>query len=161
VITLNIQVIEKGDMKVIGLAWNGSYSQINMIPALFDQMEARIGEVLHKTNEPVFIAPFHSRETEFTYYVTTPVEKIEDIPDGMVGFIIPGKKYVFATHYGAPDKVQNTYLRMFSWMKEHGYEQDYHALSMEVYKDEHKDINASGEKLCFDIYLPLKESKNE
>ncbi|EIJ78054.1 hypothetical protein PB1_10849 [Bacillus methanolicus PB1] len=59
-------MIEKGEIKVTGIAWNGSYSQMNMIPALFDQMEARIGEVLQKTNEPFLIAPFHSRETEFT-----------------------------------------------------------------------------------------------
>jgi predicted transcriptional regulator YdeE len=39
---VEFQVVEKEELKVIGIAMNGSYSQMNMIPALFDQMEARI-----------------------------------------------------------------------------------------------------------------------
>lgn len=157
---MNIQVVKKEEIKVIGLAVNSSYSQVSNIPILFDQMEERMGEILHKTKESIFIAPFHSRETEFTYYVTVPVEKIENIPNGMIGFVIPSKKYIFATHNGSASEVENTYLQMFSWMKEHGYEQDYHALSLEIYKNEHSTINSFGNKLQFDIYLPLKKSKD-
>ncbi len=157
---MNIQVVKKEEIKVIGLAVNSSYSQISNISILFDQMEERMGEILHKTKESIFIAPFHSRETEFTYYVTVPVEKIENIPNGMIGFVIPSKKYIFATHNGDPSEVENTYLQMFSWMKEHGYEQDYHALSLEIYKNERSAINSFGDKLQFDIYLPLKKSKD-
>lgn len=157
---MNIQVVKKEEIKVIGLAVNSSYSQISNIPILFDQMEERMGEILYKTKESIFIAPFHSRETEFTYYVTVPVEKIENIPNGMIGFVIPSKKYIFATHNGGPSEVENTYLQMFSWMKEHEYEQDYHALSLEIYKNEHSTINSFGDKLQFDIYLPLKKSKD-
>jgi predicted transcriptional regulator YdeE len=43
-------------------------------------------------------------------------------------------------------------------MKEYGYEQDHNALSIEVYKEEHKHLNANGE-LQFDIYLPVKTYK--
>ena len=88
----------------------------------------RLEEVSFQTKEPVLIAPFHSRETEFTYYVTTPVEKIEDIPEGMVGFTIPSKNYVFATHKGSQEEVENTYQQMLCWMKEYGYEQDHQCL---------------------------------
>ncbi|MBT2736319.1 AraC family transcriptional regulator [Neobacillus sp. B4I6] len=155
---MSIQVIEKEEMKVVGISWNGTYSQINTLPRLFQEMVNRLEEVSYQTKEPVLIAPFHSRETEFTYYVTTPVEKIDEIPDGMVGFTIPSKNYVFATHKGKQEEVENTYQQIYAWMKEYGYEQDHNALSIEVYKEEHKHLYASGE-LHFDIYLPVKTYK--
>ncbi|MEH7480782.1 GyrI-like domain-containing protein, partial [Neobacillus drentensis] len=131
---MSIQVIEKEEMKVVGISWNGTYSQISTLPRLFQEMVNRLEEVSYQTKEPVLIAPFHSRETEFTYYVTTPVEKIDEIPDGMVGFTIPSKNYVFATHKGPQEEVQNTYQQIYALMKEYGYEQDHNALSIEVYK---------------------------
>lgn len=152
---MGIQVVEKEELKVVGISWNGTYSETHNIPNLFKVMENRLSEVSHQTEEPVLIAPFHSRETEFTYYVTKPVEKIDEIPKGMVGFTIPRKNYVVGTHKGRPEEVENTYHQMFSWMDEYGYELDHHALSMEVYKEEHKQQNINGD-LHFDIYLPVK-----
>ncbi|MDQ0199652.1 GyrI-like domain-containing protein [Neobacillus ginsengisoli] len=155
---MDVQVVEKNEIKVVGISWNGTYAQTNSIPEIFTEMEARINEVANQTRESVLIAPFHSRETEFTYYVTTPVEKIEDVPEGMIGFTIPRKNYVFATHKGRSEEVENTYLQMFKWMKEYGYELDQHALSLEIYKEEHKPFNSTGH-LHYDIYLPVKKYK--
>jgi AraC family transcriptional regulator len=152
---VNIQVVEKEELKVVGISWNGTYSQASIIPKLFEVMEDRLGEVPNKTDEPVLIAPFHSRETEFTYFVTAPVENITDVPEGMVGFTIPSKNYVFATHKGRQEEVENTYLQMFAWMKEYGYEQDHQALSLEVFKEEHKHLISTG-SLHYEIYLPVK-----
>lgn len=155
---MDIQVVEKKEMKVVGISWNGNYSQMSKIPELFNVMEDRLDEISFQTNEPVLVAPFHSRETEFTYYVTKPVEKIEEVPDGMVGFTIPPKNYCVAIHKGKPEEVENTYLQMFAWMKEYGYEQDHHALSLEIYKEEHKHLNSTG-NLHFEIYLPVRVYK--
>jgi AraC family transcriptional regulator len=155
---MDIQVVEKEEIKVVGISWNGTYSQTSTIPQLFEEMEARLQEIAYQTNESVLIAPFHSRETEFTYYVTTPVERIDDIPEGMVGFTIPSKNYVFATHRGRPDEVENTYHQMFEWMKEYGYEQDLQALNIEIYKEKDRDLFASGD-LHYEIYLPVKSYK--
>lgn len=155
---MDIQVIEKKEMNVVGISWNGTFSQTNSIPYLFEEMEARLGEVPFRTTESVMIAPFHSRETEFTYYVTTPVERIDDIPYGMVGFTIPHKNYVFTTHNGRPEEVEKTYLQMFAWMEEYGYEQDHQALSLEIYNEDYMNLE-SAENLHYDIYIPLKAYK--
>jgi predicted transcriptional regulator YdeE len=156
---LDIQVIEKNEIKVVGVSWNGSYSQASSIPELFKVMEARLDEVAHQTEEPVLIAPFHSRETEFTYYVTTPVNKIDQIPEGMVGFTVPRKNYVVTTYKGRPEEVENTYLKIFDWMEEYGYEQDHQALGLEIFPKKQKETNAS-EELNFDIFLPIKSYKD-
>jgi AraC family transcriptional regulator len=155
---MDIKVVEKDSLKVVGISWNGTYSQTSTIPGMFTELEQRLEEIPHKAEEPVLIAPFHSRETEFTYYVTAPVEKIEQVPDGMVGFTIPPKNYVFSTHVGRPEDVENTYLQMFKWMQEYGYEQDQNALSLEIYKEEFKHQNANG-NLRFEIYLPVRVYK--
>lgn len=158
-INLGIQVVEKEEMKVVGLSWTGTYSQVNTIPSLFIKMEERLGEVGNKTDEPIFIAPFHSRETEFTYYVTKPVERIDDVPDGMVGFTIPSKNYVFTIHKGKQEEVEHTYERLYTWMKEYGYEQDHQALSLEIYKEVDPIQYAAGD-LYIEIYLPIKTYKS-
>jgi AraC family transcriptional regulator len=155
---MDIKVVEKDSLKVVGISWNGTYSQTSSIPHMFTELEERLEEIPYKAEEPVLIAPFHSRESEFTYYVTAPVEKIESIPAGMVGFTIPPKNYVFTTHIGKPEEVENTYLQLFKWMEEYGYDHDQNALSLEIYQEEHKPQNTN-ENLRFEIYLPLKVYK--
>lgn len=156
---LNIQVIEKEEIKVVGISWNGTYSQMIKIPQLFNELEGRLGEVPNQTDESVVIAPFHKRETELTYYVTTPVKRIESVPEGMVGFTIPRKNYVCTTHKGKLEEFPNTYNKMLAWMKEYGYDLDEKALSFEIFKEEYKDFNTEG-NLYFDIYLPVKIYKD-
>ncbi|MBL4952887.1 GyrI-like domain-containing protein [Neobacillus sp. OS1-32] len=153
---MEFRIVEKEELKVVGISWNGTYSQAKIIPRLFDIMEKRLEEVPFQTKDPVLIAPFHSRESEFTYYVTTPVEEVKEVPEGMVGFSIPRKYYVRTTHLGGPEEVENTYLRLFNWMEEYGYEQDHQALSLEIFP---KQQNAAG-NLQFEIYLPIKMYKN-
>jgi predicted transcriptional regulator YdeE len=150
---LDIQVLEKEEMKVVGIAWSGTYSQLNTIPELFDVMKERIDEVPNQTNTSIVIAPFHSRETELTYYVTTPVEKLENVPEGMVGFTIPRKNYVCTSHKGSMEEVENTYKQTLVWMQEYGYDLDEYALSLEVFKQIDLDNNGN---IQFDLYLPVK-----
>lgn len=155
---MSIKVVEKDELKVVGIPWAGTFSEAQSIPTLFRKMEDRKEEVSCLTNEPVVIAPFHSRETELTYYVTKPVGEIENVPDGMVGFSIPRKNYVCTTHKGSLKEVADTYQQLITWMKEYGYEQDYHALGLEIFKEEHKQQNSSGD-LYFEICLPVKTYK--
>ncbi len=155
---MGIKVVEKEEIKVVGIPWSGSYLQADQLPSLFQLLEERLGEVPFQTKEPVLIAPFHSRESEFTYYVTTPVEEIKDIPKGMVGFVIPRKYYVCTTYKGSSEEVENTYHKLFAWMEEYGYEQDHQALSLEIYREMDMQQNAAGD-LHFEIYLPVKTYK--
>ncbi|MGG5254347.1 GyrI-like domain-containing protein [Neobacillus sp. SM06] len=158
---MEIRVIEKEAFQVVGIAWNGTYSELDKLPQLFTEMEFRADEVLYPTGEQVLINPFHCRETEITYYVTTPVEKIIDVPEGMVGFTIPKKSYVFGSHDGLPEEVENTYIQMFKWMEEYGYEQDHHALSLEIYPFGKRNNKKRDETIQFDIYLPVKRYREE
>lgn len=154
---VDIRVIERKEIKVVGMAWNGPYSQSDKILNLFAVMEARIEEIPYQLNNNILMAPFHNRETELTYYVTTPVEKIEFVPEGMIGFTIPEKSYVFGIHNGSSADVKNTYERIFNWMEEYGYEQDHHALCMEIYYTDIPFYHTNHEPLQFEIYLPIKK----
>jgi predicted transcriptional regulator YdeE len=156
VIGLDIQVLEKEEIKVIGISRSGTYSQMYNIPDLFNEMKGRLEEVPNQTNEAILIAPFHSRETEFTYYVTTPVEKVENVPDGMVGFTIPRKNYVYSSYKGRFEELENTYRKMLVWMQEYGYDLDDHALSLKVVKENKSDNEGS---TYFELYLPVKSYK--
>ncbi|MFZ7943483.1 MULTISPECIES: GyrI-like domain-containing protein [Bacillaceae] len=155
---MGIQVIKREETKVVGISWNGTYSEMSTIPELFTKMRERLNEVSHQTREPFLIAPFHSRETEFTYYVTKPVEKLDEIPEGMIGFTIPGKNYVNTVHKGSLENVLETYNRLFAWMEEYGYERDHYALCLEIFKEEHKLQNGLDD-LHFEIYVPVKTYK--
>jgi predicted transcriptional regulator YdeE len=157
VIGLEIQVLEKEEIKVIGISRSGTYSQMYNIPDLFNEMKERLEEVPNQTNEAILIAPFHSRETEFTYYVTTPVEKVENVPDGMVGFTIPSKNYVYSSYKGSLEELENTYQQMLVWMQEYGYELDERALSLKVLNE--NELNSEG-SMNFELYLPVKSYKD-
>lgn len=156
-ISLDIRVIKKEAFQVVGIPWNGTLAQREHIQRLFTEMEHRVDEVLCPAEDSVWIAPYHSRETEITYYVTIPVEKIVDVPNGMVGFTIPEKSYLFGNYRGSAADVNDTYINMFAWMREYGYEQDYQALCLEIYQQDftHKDNKEDG--LQVDIYLPIKQ----
>lgn len=156
-ILLDIRVIDREEIKVVGIAWNGSYSQLDQIPHLFSQMNERVDEVLYHKNHHIFIAPFHGRETELTYYVTVPVEEINYVPEGMLGFTIPEKNYVFCTHSGNAAEIENTYRQILEWMEEYGYEQDHQALCLEVYKANMMENRAYADQLQFEIYIPVKK----
>lgn len=153
---MDIRVIEREEIKVVGIAWNGLYSQVKQIPQLFTCLENRIDEVLYQKNDHLFIAPFHCRETELTYYVTVPVEEISLVPEGMVGFTIPEKHYIFCTHYGTASEIAHTYQRIKGWMEDYGYEQDHQALCLEVYNASIKENQNLQEKIHFEIYVPVK-----
>ena len=153
---MKIQVLEKDEIKVVGISRNGTYSQLDTIPNLFDELKERLIEVPNQTNDSILIAPFHSRETEFTYYVTTPVENLEHVPEGMVGFTIPRKNYVCTSHKGSLEEVENTYRQMLVWMQEYGYDLDDHALSLEILKGNNIDKE---DNMQFELYLPVKSYK--
>lgn len=150
-------MIEREEMKVVGIAWNGTYSQMEQLPFLFETMKLRYDEVLFQKNQNIFIAPFHGREAELTYYVTVPVEEINFVPEGMVGFTIPEKNYVFCTHKGTAAEIEHTYRRIEAWMEDYGYEQDYQALSLEVYESSINKSDFSDEIIEFEIYIPVKK----
>jgi len=155
---LNIKVVEKEEMKVVGISWNGTYSQLETVPQLFREMKGRLQEVPNPVDDSILVAPFHGRETEFTYYVTTPVKEIQQIPEGMVGFTIPRKNYVCTTHKGSIEEVENTYQQVLKWMSEYGYDHDEHALSLEIFHVKDKNHNKQ-DLLHFELYLPVKTYK--
>lgn len=154
---MEVQVLEKEELKVVGISRSGTYSQMSNILELIDEMKDRLEEVPNQTNDSILIAPFHRRETEFTYYLTTPVEKVENVPDGMIGFTIPRKNYVCSSHKGRPEELENTYRKMLVWMQEYGYDLDNHALSLKVLKENKIDNDVS---MHFELYLPVKSYKD-
>jgi predicted transcriptional regulator YdeE len=143
-------------MKVVGISWNGTYSQMEQLPFLFETMKQRYDEVLYQENQNIIIAPFHGRETELTYYVTVPVKEINFVPEGMVGITIPEKNYVFCTHKGTAAEIEHTYRRIHAWMVDYGYEQDHRALSLEVYNSSINKRDFFDEIIKFEIYIPVK-----
>jgi predicted transcriptional regulator YdeE len=149
--------MEREELKVVGFAWNGTYSQMNEIVNQFARLKQRFNEVLYQKNHNIFIAPFHGRETELTYYITVPVEEITIVPEGMVGFTIPEKNYVFCIHNGTAAEIDLTYKRINDWMDEYGYEQDYQALSLEVYQTSSLESHFSNDQIQFEIYVPVKK----
>jgi len=152
---MEIQVVTLENLYVVGFAWSGPYANSSEIPLLFSQFEQRLAEIEAPVTTEWIYAPFHSRETEFTYYVTLAVDELRTRPSGMTGFQIPGKSYAKATHQGPAAEVTATYRTMFSWIKENGYRQNPSALTIERY-DRSRD-NASKEYLQYDIYLPLQK----
>jgi len=153
---MKFKVVTMGPKKLVGISWSGPYSQIEDIPKLFQEFEARIDEIPKESKESSFICPFHDRKTEFTYYVTIEVERLDFVPPGMVSIELPHQKYIKGIHEGSQNEVQNTYNKLFDWMKQNGYSKDDRSLSIEIYHEEDEEMNKSIENRKFEIYIPVK-----
>lgn len=154
---MDIRVVDKAGFQVVGMSWSGPYSQMEQIPRLFSEFRLRVDEILYPTGDDVIIALFHCRETDLTYYVAAPVVQIAEVPDGMTGFLVPEKSYVFACHNGPKVKLEETYIKMSEWMKEYGYEQDQFALGIEIHPITVLNKRNTSEPMQIDIYLPIKK----
>jgi AraC family transcriptional regulator len=156
---MDIQIVMKQPLKLIGIGWTGPYSQVNEIPQLFARFAARENEIVNQIGN-TYICPFHDRKTDFTYYVTVAVDSFDHVPEGMVSLELPEQKYAFASYHGPEKQVEKAYINIFRWLRENGYEKDYSALSLEIYHEEDEEVNRSDNERKFDIYVPVKSEIN-
>jgi predicted transcriptional regulator YdeE len=109
----------------------------------------RRNEIKGIINEQEYVCPHFANDILFTYIYCMEVEGINDTPNGMIGFYVPGQRYI---------KVRSTdqdpYAISHEYLKENDLENNTRSLALEVFKfGEEQHFNNA------DIYIPIVERK--
>lgn len=158
-ISMEPKVVVKDEFTVVGLTCSTTLKE-NIIPALWEEFNSRVGEIKNRTSPNLYIgvSQFSANPVDevFTYMAGVPVESVDEIPEGMVCKTIPKQEYVVVTHKGKLDTLGNAFDYIYgTWLPKSGYEL-IEADDFEVYDDE-RFLGADNEESEVDIYIPIKK----
>ena len=131
-----------------------------VIPKLWDSFMKRSEEIKSRRG-PVDIGlceaipdPAVKRHPdEFFYMAGTEVDRIDNVPTGMIVKTVPAGRYAVFTHKGKLDKLEHTMNYIFgSWLPKSG-EELRDAPDLEIYDHRFKYGSDDSE---LDIYIPVK-----
>lgn len=131
----------------IGLSITSSFQghDPKRVETLKQQFMVRRHEIMHAVNPRQYVCPHFNSETLFTYLYCLEVSKLDDIPEGMLGFTIPAHTYAKVRTELDPYEVLHSYL------KEQGLQNDTKALALEIYNMESPRWPDQ-----VDVYVPIK-----
>ncbi len=162
-ITMEPEIIEKGEFEIVGLKCKTSLSD-NRVPALWQEFIKRWGEIKNLAkpgeaygvclNEMQYDYREFTDETEFTEIVGAEVTDSENIPEGMLTYTVPKSKYAVFTHKGKLDSLKNTYDYIYGvWIPASKYEVGTNC-DFEFYDSRFKGIDNPDSEMF--IYIPIK-----
>ena len=155
-ITMEPKIVELGEMKIVGLRYFGD-NKNQEIAQVWQMFNKRIDAIKNQDNKCVigYCAPGPEGEdkSKFEYVCSAVVDKVEDVPEGMVTRTIPPHKYAVFTHRGSLETLKQTYNYIYAtWFPKSGLEMADN-IDFEWYDDRFKDFSPDSE---FDIYVPIK-----
>lgn len=105
----------------------------------------RKNEISGIMNDEEYVCPHYANDILFTYIYCMEVKEIKHIPKGMIGFSVPGQRYIKVR-----TKDQDPYALSKKYLKEHGLENNTRSLALEVFRfGEEQHFNHA------DIYIPI------
>ncbi|KRF20224.1 GyrI-like domain-containing protein [Paenibacillus sp. Soil787] len=127
-----VQLLELPEIKLVGLYVTSSFK--GHLPERVEEMKRefhkRKGEIRNVIRPERYISPSFSSEVLFTYLICMEVEDLSDVPEGMIGFMIPPHRYAKVKSKDDPYQVIHDYLDA------NGQQNDRRALSLEIYRFE-------------------------
>ncbi|MBD1371429.1 AraC family transcriptional regulator [Hazenella sp. IB182357] len=158
---MNGKITTIENFKLIGLGWTGPYEAAARgdIVKVWKNFFSRLPEIAGIVEKNVYYAPFHSRKTDFTYYVGVKTEADVQVPTGLIQLAIPVQQYAMFTHQGPMSQVEQSYLQAWEWMKEQKLDKDVSVLTLERYDHRFHPIHdeAESETNEYEIYIPVQK----
>ncbi len=156
-VKMDAKIVTLDEKKIVGMKITTT-AKTNQIPHLWTEFNPRCGEIKSIARVAYGICPFvakadFSEESPFEYIAGLEVENFDEIPKGMVTYVIPAAKYAVFTHVGTLDTLNHTYFKIHTeWFPESEYEVDYKP-EFELYDERFKFGEADSE---LDVYIPIK-----
>jgi AraC family transcriptional regulator len=146
------KIVTRPAFKVVGMRYSGRNPR--QLPRLWQTFGPRTGEVRHRVNPDVsfgLTVGYDERTRRFDYIACVEVERIEDIPEGMVGWEVPEQRYaVFPCAMPTFVKTYN-YVKK-TWIPANGYEFAGFP-EFERYGDSFNPMDRHSE---YEFYMPVK-----
>lgn len=162
VITMEPTLITKPELNVIGIPSIYQYDDFDIIKlwSAFKKRKEEISNVALPINgfgiyENYLEGSGENAHTVFTYLCCVGVTTLSDIPNGMVGRVIPEQLYAVFTHRGSVTNIDNTLRYIWGdWLPASGYTYASRP-DFELYSDRYSPENKKSE---IDLYIPIKKA---
>lgn len=144
-----VEIVPLDERMFIGIPVTSSFQnhdpgRIEEAKALFLKRRHEITNAIHTER---YVCPHFDSETLFTYLFCMEVSRLDNVPEGMIGFKVPGRRYAKTR------SEQDPYETIHRFLKQRGLENDPNSISLEVYSFESPVW--PGE---VDVYVPIKET---
>lgn len=165
---LNPEFVTEPVRRLIGLktrfnsAMSPAANNLEVIPALWDQLIPRMGEIAASEREislgVIYAEPGSEAEpdceSELSYFAGLPVADATPVPAGMQALSLPGGLYARFTHTGPLSEIRETMRQIYAeWVPTSGYALDQRP-DLEVYDSRFRpDLGQT----TFDVLIPIKE----
>ncbi len=154
------QIIEKGTLKLMGIVYFGDNKK-GEIPQLWQKCCHRIIQLPQRTNpDACYGVCFYLEEYfcngngQFNYMIAVEADDFSNMPDTMVGKVIPPYRYAVFTHKGPISEIHRTYTYIYqSGLAEAGLK---HAAQFDFEYYDHRFRDESKESEM-DIYIPIEK----
>ena len=148
------KIVERDAFNLVGLLYRGK-NENQEIPQLWGQFGPKSRAINYKQNIGVSygaMGNYDKSSGEFDYVAAIEVERIDDLPEGMVGWEIPAQTY--AVFPCTLPKIREAYDFAFHrWLPESSHEHS-GGIAFEIYGESFNPQDGSSE---FYYYMPIKE----
>ncbi|WP_336782421.1 HTH domain-containing protein [Paenibacillus illinoisensis] len=123
---------------VIGLEFQAPFTAVYMsqvmIPKLWIELERRQHEIPRQTRTGVKTGVSLSRTRLYHYIAGVEVSHFHEVPEGMVGIVLPSREYAVYSHFGAPDRaeIDQTFLLLMDKLRQQGLELEISGYALEI-----------------------------
>ncbi|GIP40146.1 hypothetical protein J31TS4_34260 [Paenibacillus sp. J31TS4] len=139
-------IVELPELHLIGLSVTSVHSRHDpdRVAAMKREFFERRGEIPNPLHPDRYISPHFSTSVLFTYLICMEVSELSAIPEGMLGFTVPARRYVGTKSPTDP------YLVIHNYLRANGLQADPKSLALEVYSFANPEWPAET-----DVYVPL------
>ena len=154
---MHISTVTLPEMKLAGLPLAGPMSVLEAdlpdIWSAFLDRETELGE----TNGLRYGVSLQDKDGVRVECVAAEVHDLNNLPPGMIGIRIPGRRYAMLTHRGPVTRVQATYLTGYAAIEQLGMVQDEEGWRIERYDRRYTPMLDDGNRPdnAYDILIPL------
>lgn len=154
---MHISTVTLPEMKLAGLPLAGPLSVLEAdLPDIWSAFLDRESE-LGKTNGLRYGVSLQDKDGVRVECVAAEVDDLNNLPPGMIGIRIPGRRYAMLTHRGPVTRVQASYLTGYAAIEQLGMVQDEEAWRIERYDRRYTPMLDDGNRPdnAYDILIPL------
>ena len=149
---MDVHIVTLGEFHLVGPMITTKIGE-NKIPELWNEFERRRDEIRHRT-DPYFAYGLSEYSPDprksFNHIVGFSVQRLEDIPEGMVGRTIPMQQYALFVYTGS--RVGEVYQYADKWFASSEYKWA-EAADFELYDD--RFVDGDDGKKTISVYIPI------
>ncbi len=160
---LNYEIVSKNAYRTIGMKWEGTWKDITNLKGMITTMSNRVCELQSAVdpNHQLGLS-YHVKNGGFIHYSVYEVSDQQEIPKGMIEFLVPASTYLHVSH-PKERSIGQTYHDIFEYISKSNYKLklDPHTKYYDPLPIKH-EVYMSGRDLknpYFEIYIPIEEEK--